>query len=81
MWNMLTMSSFAAGIRLLGKWSNLLANKLNIFYCPLRKSFMQIMFFCTTQAAVETMTKVGEQINEMKKKYEATVKLQVHSVD
>ncbi|XP_065893857.1 pleckstrin homology domain-containing family G member 1-like isoform X2 [Dysidea avara] len=27
-------------------------------------------------AAVETMGKVGEQINEMKKKYEATVKLQ-----
>jgi len=30
------------------------------------------------QAAVETMAKVGEQINEMKKKYEATVKLQVY---
>ena len=31
----------------------------------------------TVQAAVVTMTEVGDKINEVKKKYEDTVKIQV----
>ena len=37
------------------------------------------MMISTAKAAVVTMTEVGDKINEVKKKYEATVKIQVHT--
>ena len=36
-----------------------------------------VMLLFTVKAAVVTMTEVGDRINEVKKKYEATVKIQV----
>ena len=37
------------------------------------------MAISTVKAAVVTMTEVGDKINEVKKKYEATVKIQVYT--
>ena len=37
------------------------------------------MVISTVQAAVVTMTEVGDRINEVKKKYEDTVKIQVYT--
>ena len=37
------------------------------------------MVISTVKAAVVAMTEVGDKINEVKKKYEATVKIQVHT--
>ena len=39
--------------------------------------FCVTMVISTVKAAVVTMTEVGDKINEVKKKYEATVKIQV----